>query len=81
MGAPPDYTELPTSPKWRLISDAPPPLGVGVLVSDGKDVTAGRWITESVVTPHCVDCCYEEELSFRPIWWMPLPDLPGKDTA
>ncbi len=81
-GATQESVPAPSSP-WRLIADDPPPLDTGVLVSNGVDVTAGRWITEDYCVPHLVDGDdYSTQITFECAirWWMPLPEPPGKET-
>lgn len=67
--------------EWIRVEDKMPEDGVGVLVTDGTDVSAGRrrW---GYWHPHEVDIDYGSgaDISFedRVTHWMPLPAPPEK---
>ena len=66
--------------KWINVKDRLPPTDKGVLLSNGKLVTAGAWSEYNYFSPYGV-FCYDCELEFTPgeeLWWAELPEPPKK---
>lgn len=67
---------------WIKVEDRMPDFGVGILVTDGEEITCAEriaWVGGSGWTTHNI-CSYDAEVAFEDkiTHWMPLPAPPEK---